>query len=136
TGCDHFRQVAVSSANHANVDSRSAVFADSANLAAFENAKQLGLHRFGQFPDFVQKDRAAISHFEQPDAMLVSSCECAFPMPEQFAFDQSFWKSAAIDGDKRLGCTGTLIVHTPSNQFLASASFTQDQNGGLCRSHF
>ena len=64
------------------------VLADAANLAAFQHAQQLGLHRLGQLADFVEEDRAAVGHFEQADAMLVGAGERAFAMAEQLAFDQ------------------------------------------------
>src|SRR3954451_6887499 len=111
----------MSCANHADVDSRCPVLADSADLAAFQNAEQLGLHRFGQLANFVQKDRSAVGHFEQPDAMLVSTRECAFSVSKQLTFNKHFWKGTAVNGDKRFGRTRALVVHSASNQFLAGA---------------
>ena len=64
------------------------VLAHAANLAAFQHAQQLGLHRLGQLADLVEEDRAAVGDFEQADAVLVGAGERALAMAEQLAFDQ------------------------------------------------
>ena len=53
---DHLGQVAVRGADHPHVDLTGLVVADPPDLAAFQHAQQLGLHRFGQFADLVQED--------------------------------------------------------------------------------
>ena len=86
---DHLLQIAMRGADHAHVDDERIVVADAADFAAFQHPQQLGLHRLGQFADLVQKQRAAVGHFEQADAVLVGAGEAALAMAEQLAFDQA-----------------------------------------------
>ena len=80
-GFDHFVQVAMRGADDAHIDGERLVFADAANLAAFQHAQQLGLHRLGQLADFVEEHRAAVGDFEQTDAVLVGTGEAPLRWP-------------------------------------------------------
>jgi len=71
--------------------------------------------------------------FEQAHAMLVGAGERTFAVPEQFAFDQRFGQSAAVDGDKRLVGPQALLVQSPRHQFLAGSRFAEDQDRGVSR---
>ena len=112
------------------------VLADAANLAAFQHAQQLGLHRLGQLADFVEEDRAAVGHFEQADAVLVGAGERAFAMAEQLAFDERLGQGAAVDRDERLVGPRALVVNGAGDQFLAGAGFAEDQHGRVRRRDF
>ena len=76
--------------DHADVAGERLVFADAADLAAFQEPQQLGLHGLGQLADLVQEKRAAGGHLEQARAVLVGAGEGPFAMAEQLAFDQVF----------------------------------------------
>ena len=123
---DHFVQIAMRGANDAHIDVDRLVLADAANLAALQHAQQLGLHRFGQLADFVEKDRAAVGDFEQADAMLVGAGERAFAMAEQLAFDQRLGQRAAIDRHKRHLGPRALLVNGAGDQLLAGAGLAQE----------
>ena len=127
-GLDHLGQVAVRGADDAHIDLERVVVADAADFAAFQHAQQLGLHALGQLADFVEKNRAAVSHFEQADAMVVGAGERAFAMAEQLAFDQRLGQCAAVDRDERLLAAEALLMHGAGDQLLAGAGFAQDQH--------
>src|SRR5262245_27560606 len=68
---NHFWQIAVRRADNTNIDFERVVVADTADFAAFEHTQELGLHTLGQLADLIEEDRAAVSHFEEADAMIV-----------------------------------------------------------------
>ena len=130
-GRDHFRQVAMRGAHDAHIHNGRPVFAHAANLAAFQHAQQLGLHRLRQLADFVEKDRAAVGNFKQADAVLIGAGERTLAVAEQLAFDERFRQRAAIDRDKRLAGARALVVNGAGDQFLAGAGLAQDEHGRL-----
>src|SRR6266567_3074327 len=79
---DHIVEPPVRGADQPDIDGDRFVLADSANLAAFEHAEQLRLHRLRQFADFIEKHRATVGHFEQPDAMLIGPRKTSLAMAE------------------------------------------------------
>ena len=130
---DHLLQVAVRGADHAHVDDERLVVAHAADFAAFQHPQQLGLHRLGQLADLVEKQRAAVGHLEQPDAMLVGAGERSLAMAEQLAFDQALGQGAAVDRHERHVAPQALIVNGPGDQLLAGAGFAEHQHGGIGR---
>ncbi len=122
-------------AHHAHVDDMRFVVSHAANLATFQHAQQLGLHRLGQLADLVKKDRAAVGHFEQADAMLVRAGEGALAMPEQLAFDQALGQGAAVDHDEGHINAQALIVHGPGRQLFAGSGFAAHEHGRVRRGH-
>ena len=75
---------------HPHVKFKFLFAAKSSDLSVFQNAQKLRLQRKRHLPDFIQEQRAAICQFEASRTSDDGSCECAFLMPEDFAFDQSF----------------------------------------------
>ncbi len=133
---DHVVQPAMRGADKAHIDCERIVLAHPTNLAAFEHAEQLGLHRLGQLADLVQKHRPAVGHFEQPDAMLVGPRETSFAMAEQLAFDEVLRQRPAIDRHERLIGPQALLVEGSGDEFLAGPGFAEDQHARMCRGHF
>ena len=70
-----------------------------------------------QFPDFVEKQRALVSLFDQSLVSPVSAGERAFFMAEQSAADQVFRQRGAIDDDKRFIGPGRIAMNGPGEQF-------------------
>jgi hypothetical protein len=130
---DHGFQVTVRRANNSGIDSECFVVTNAANIATLQNAKQFGLHREGQFADFIEEYCAAVGNFEQSIALHIGTGEGTFLVTEQFAFDQVFWKGTAVDRDERLIATKALLVHRTGNEFFAASGFASDQNCALCR---
>src|ERR1035438_7182076 len=52
-------------------------------------------------------------------------------MAEEFAFDQRFRQSRAVDGDKRALAPRTQTVKRAGHQFLPDAALASDQDTGL-----
>src|SRR5262245_11753541 len=49
-------------------------------------------------------------------------------MAEEFALQQSFRDSSAVDGNERLRGTGAIEVNGARDQFLAGAAFSEDKD--------
>ena len=51
--------------------------------------------------NFVEEDRAAVGQFEASNAVGSGVSKCAFDVPKEFAFEDSFRQRAGVDGDQR-----------------------------------
>jgi hypothetical protein len=79
------------------------------------------------------KKKVPISAISKRAIFCDSSRESTLFMAEQFAFQKVKWNSGAIELYERASTTWADIVNRPSDQFLARASFAEDQRGGIGR---
>ncbi len=133
---DHFFEVAVGGADHADVDVDGLVIAEAADVAGFEDSKQLGLHREGELADFVQEDGPAVGYFELPGGGGLGAGDGAAAVSEEFAFDQVFGEGAAVDRDHRAVRAEAGLVQGAGDEFFAAAGFAADQDGAFGGSDF
>jgi hypothetical protein len=80
---------------------------------------------------FVEEDGAGIRLFEQSPTVLVGASECALEVAEQFAFQQRFRKSSAVDGDERHLRSRRASMDGARDEFLARAAFSVYEDGAL-----
>ena len=85
-----------------HVITRASDITDTRQLASFEHAQQLGLHRCRQLADFVEEQGAAPHCLERAFAQLAGARECAALVAEQLAFHQAFGQCGAIERQERL----------------------------------
>src|SRR5262249_26013608 len=97
---DRGQEAAVRSGNQPHVDLKRLLAADAVDLAFLDRAQQLDLGGKGQFPDLVEKQRAARRLDELADVPLGRAREGAALVPEQRRFDQIVGNGAAIDRDE------------------------------------
>ena len=124
-------------ATHADVDGRFHFASQPADFVIFQHAQQFRLGGRGHFADFVEQQRAAVGQFEAADAAFGGAGECAFFVPENFAFHQRFGNGRAIDGDE--GAVGARREHVnrARHHFFARAGFAGDEHrSGGGRGHF
>src|SRR5438045_3798990 len=93
---------------------------------AIQDTQQFHLGLDIQFTDLVQKKRAGAGGFKQTGFHAVGSAKSALLVAEQFAHDQMFRKSAAVEIYPWLGASEGIVMNRASNQFLAAAAFTRD----------
>ncbi len=105
-----------------------AVGAHLLQLAGLEEAEQQTLHAQRHLSDFVQENRALVSHFELARLVAIRAGETAFDVPEQFGLEKGFGKTGAVDWRERPGGASTEGVNGLGNDFLAHAAFTGNQN--------
>ena len=79
------------------------VFAEPADLALLQHAKQLGLCPRRQLADLVEKQRAAVRLLEEPDARPNRARERAPRVAEQLGLDQLVGERGAVDRAERGG---------------------------------
>src|SRR5688572_25134239 len=109
-------------------------FAYTVILTGFEKAQKFKLDRRCEFPDFIQEKRAAFGSFNEPFFVPFRTGKCASYVTEEFAFDESFWNRSHVTTDKRFGRSRTVRMYILSHDFLASASFTGNENGDVVHS--
>ncbi len=86
----HGLQVAVGRTDDADVDVEEFVFADPPNFARLQESQQHDLHALVEIADFVEEQRAAVGHFDEPFSRRVGPGEGPFPVTEELTFDQVF----------------------------------------------
>ena len=101
TGGHHFFQIFIGGGNHAHINGGFLGPSHRTDAALLQDAQQLHLHGNAHLADFIEKDGPAVRHFKKTALVLCSPGECPLHVAEQFAFQQSLRKGAAIDGDKR-----------------------------------
>ncbi|MNL08761.1 hypothetical protein D3C87_1294960 [compost metagenome] len=79
------------------------------------------------FPDFVEKQRAAIGRFHQPDATILGVGEGALLVTEQFRLHQVGGNRRAVEFDERAFAARTVEVQRPGHQFLAGTGLAFDE---------
>ena len=104
--------------------------ADALQLPALQEAEEQRLHPQAHFRNFVQEQRAAVSHFERSTTFAVGSREAALLVAEQLRFEKRFRQARAIDGDERAGRAVGLRVDDVRNHVLADTTLAREQN--LC----
>ena len=75
-------------ADNAHIDLERFIVTDTAYFAALQNAKQFGLHGFGEFADFIKEQGASICDFKKSNPVLIGPGKSAFAMTKKFTFDQ------------------------------------------------
>ncbi len=80
------------------------------------------------FPDFVEKQSAAMRQFEAADTVADRAGERAFDMAEEFALEQFARNGRAVHADQRTVAASARLVNGARYQFLARAGFAADQD--------
>ena len=128
---DHGAQVAVGRRYQPEIGGQPVEPADPAIGAGFEQAQQLDLEGERQLADLVEEQRAATGRFDQPLLAVAGAGERAFLVAEEFAFEQRFGHSGAVNRDKRPFLAGAGFMDGVGDQFLAGSRFAEQQYGGI-----
>src|SRR6266481_8706058 len=130
----HRFEIAVRRGNQTRIGSKRARAAQPLELPLLQHAEQFGLQFERNLPYLVQKNRAAVGHFEAADALRDCSRECALLVSEQLAFQQTRRNSRAVEFDERLRAPRTQIMDGARDQFLSCTRVSIDEHGRVCRS--
>ena len=103
------------------------------HLAELEDPQELCLHGLGQLSDFVEKQRAAVSEFEQSRLVIGRAGEGAAHVPEQLALEQCLDDGGTVDGHEAALAAGPGLVQRAGDKFLARPGFTSDERGAHVR---
>ena len=108
---DRLRQGTIGSSEYPHIDLQLSGRTEAQNAPLFENTKQFGLHLRAHLRDLVQQKGPAIRPLEASLAAAVRARKRPAFVAEQFAFDQAFRDSRAIDGDVRTIMPRGLVVN-------------------------
>jgi hypothetical protein len=100
--------------------------ADTLKTLVLQKPEEFDLQRQGNFPDLVQKERAAFRRFDAALALGMCARERAFFMSEEFAFQKCFWNRAAVDGHERGFFPAALLMNGPRGHFFARPALPQN----------
>src|SRR4030095_7312847 len=130
-----FGEIAVGGHNDANVDVDRLRTADAFETPFFEDAEQLGLAGERKLANFVEKECAALRHFDFSGFPVASAGEGPAFVAEEFVLHETFGNGCAIQSDKRLRASIGKVVNGASEEFLARTAFTEQENGCPGRGH-
>ena len=102
--------------------------ADALQLAVLQDAQQLGLRRFVQVADLVEKDRAAVGQLELAAAHRRRAGERPLFVAEQLALDELGRNGRAVDLHERARRHRALAMDVRRQQLLAGARLAREQH--------
>jgi len=104
--------------------------ADRSDFPAIENPEQFNLKFRGDVADFIKKNGAAVSRFEQALFIAGGTSERAFFVSEKFTLQEAVGQGGAVHRDQWLVGALAGLVNGAGGQFLAGAAFPADQYRG------
>ena len=125
---DLARQVAVGGGDDAHVDGARRRGAERRDLAALDDAEQLGLQRQRQLADLVEEDGAAVGHLQQALALGVGAGEGALGVAEELRLHELAEERAAVDDDEGAVLARRLVVDALGDLLLAGAGLAFDEH--------
>src|SRR5260370_27280913 len=131
----HRFQIAVRRGNQTRIGPKRARASQPFELPLLQHAEQFGLQFERNFSYFVQKNGAAIGYFEASNPLRDRSCECAFLVSEQLAFQKARRNGRAVELDEGLGAPRAKIMNGSRNQFLSCTRVSIDEHGRVCWSN-
>ncbi len=131
----HLFEVAVGGRDQPHIHLQRIAPSHTLEAPLLEDTQDLDLDGGINFPDLIQKQRAAIGQLEAPRPPLGGAGEGAFFMPEQLAFEQRGGQRRTVDGDEGALRARAELVDGACHQFLAGAALPLDQHGGARGRH-
>ena len=85
--------------------------------------------------NLIEKNSAAIRFLDPTGLGAQRTCECAFLVAEQFAFQEVFRNGRAVETNIIFIGARTEMMDGASHQLLARAALAENQHGGISRRH-
>ena len=102
--------------------------ADRFVFALLKHSQELGLKLGRKVAYFIKKENSAVCELKPADTTVRGARESALFMAKELAFAECRGNRRTVDTNEWLGRSLTLLMNRAGNKFLASASFTLDQN--------
>jgi hypothetical protein len=83
--------------------------------------------------NLVKKERSPIRNLEPPDGLIRSAGESSFFVTEELALQQSTRNGRTVERYKAVPAPRARLVNRTGNHFLAGASFSLNEDGGVHR---
>src|SRR5271154_782492 len=119
----------VGGGKNADIDRNAPGAAHGTDFLFLNSPQKFSLEIDRKLADLVKKHRATFGASQQPVLGLVRSCECAFHIPEELAFDQGGHQRAAVDGNEGLVVETSGVMNGASDHLLAGAALAENQHG-------
>ena len=91
------------------------------------------MHRGRHLAHLVQKDRAAIGHFEPPLLLRERAGERAALVPKEFRLKQRLCERRAVERDESAPGARAVAMKRTRSKFFARAGFAADEHGRIGR---
>src|SRR5260221_12520575 len=124
----HRFQIAVRRGNQTCIRRKRPRASQPLELRFWQRAEQFGLQFERNLSYFVQKNRAAIGHFETANALRDRSRKCAFLVSKQLAFQQARRNGRAVQLNEGLRAPWAQIMNGARDQFLSRACLAINQD--------
>jgi hypothetical protein len=129
----HSLEVPVRSCDEAYVYAMGPTTSKPFEFLFLQNAEELRLQGEWHVADFIKKESPFVSQFEAANSLCDCAGESTAFMTKELTFEQVEGNRRTVQLDQRLAATGTRIVNRVSDEFLASAGFSLDQNSRVHR---
>jgi hypothetical protein len=126
-------KIAVRGCDDPGIDPGDVVIPDALELAALEEAKELGLNGEWEFANLVKEERASVGGFDAAGAGLDGPGESAAGVAEEFGFEKRLRNRGAVEHGKRLGRAAAEAVDRGGDDLLARARLAFDEYGRVTR---
>src|SRR5882724_5274849 len=117
-------EILISRGNDTDVDFNLAMAAKAIERLSIQHTQKFNLRLQLQFANFVQKERALVREFKQTWLRGLSSAERSLLVAEQFALDQIFRQSRAVDVYPRPSAALRRLMHRSCDEFLPRTRLT------------
>ncbi len=128
---DFLFEIPIGSGDHPDIDAMSAIRADALNFTLLQDSQQFRLDAHRQFPDFIQKESAAIRNLELSGPIARGPGERARNMAEQFALRDRFRNGGAVDLNEGFIGPGGRRMNMVRHEFLADPGFARNQHSQI-----
>src|ERR1700675_1054429 len=126
---DFFFELAVSGTDHADFDFLVFLGANAAELAVLQKLQEFGLQGHIELGDFIEKQGAAVGHFDAAGLGAVGAGKGSFFIAEEFAFEQRSGNCRAIYFDPWTGFPRRGAMDHARDDVLASAALSVNKYG-------
>src|SRR6266404_3335767 len=129
-------EIAVGGSDDTHVDVPVFRGANGLDLPLLQGPQELGLEVHGHVSNFVEKERAPLSGFEQSLLGLHCSGERALDVTEKLGFDQRGHQCGAVHGRKRPLTARPGKMNAARHELFPRSTFPEDENWVLVLAHF
>jgi hypothetical protein len=133
TALHHAFKILVSCGHETYVDPMGAPASEALEFLFLQNTEELRLQCEGDIPYFIQKQSPFVGQLEAANLLCDRSCKSASLVAEEFALEQVEGNRRAIELNQGLAAAGTRVVNRVSDEFLAGASLSLNENGRVRR---
>jgi hypothetical protein len=135
TALHHAFEVLVSCGHEAHVDAMGAPASEALEFLFLQNTEELRLQCQGDIPYFIKKQSSFVGQLETANLLCDRSCKSASLVAEEFALEQVEGNRGTVELDQGLAAAGTRVVDRVSDEFLAGASLSLNENRRVRRRH-